>query len=334
MTKIAFFEAKEWEKDYLTKRLSDFELVFFEDKLSQDNVALAKDVEVIAVFIDSQINKEIIEALPNLKMVAARSTGFDHIDLKTCQEKNILVCNVPHYGDNAVAEYTFALILDLSRKIHQSIQEVRDGGFSFEGLTGFDLKGKTLGVVGTGNIGQHVIRIAKGFEMNVLAYDVFENKENAEKLGFNYDSLENVFKNSDIISLHVPYNEHTHHLINAQNINLIKRGAYLINTSRGGVIETNALVKALANGTIGAAGLDVLEEENFVKEELHLLSKESLAHADLKVVLENHILMEQENVIITPHNAFNSREALEKILETTVENILGFIKNKIINTVK
>ncbi len=332
--KITFFEIKEWEQEYLKNKLNNVEAVFFAEKLSLENIDLAKDADVVSVFIDSQVTKEIIDALPNLKMVATRSTGFDHVDVTFCQEKGIAVCNVPHYGDNAVAEYAFALILDLSRKIHQSIQEVRDGGFSFEGLTGFDLKNKTLGIVGLGNIGQHVARIAKGFEMNILGFDVHEDKKLAKKLDFKYVLLEDLLKNSDIISLHVPYNEHTHHLINAQNIGLIKKGAYLINTSRGGIIETNALVRALANRAIAGAGLDVLEEEKFIKEEIHLLSKESLVEADLRVILENHILMEQENVIITPHNAFNSREALEKILETTIENIEGFVGGKIVNTVK
>jgi D-lactate dehydrogenase len=244
------------------------------------------------------------------------------------------VVNVPTYGENTVAEHTFALLLDLSRKIHQSLQRTKKGDFSLDGLQGFDLKGKTLGVIGLGNIGQHVVRIAKGFEMKVLGYDVKEDQALAKRLKFTYTSFEDLLKNADIITLHVPYNTHTHHLINANNITLMKQGAYLINTARGGIIETSALVSALAKGVLAGAGLDVLEEECFIKEEGHLLSKEFLKTCDLKTMLQNHLLMDQENVIITPHNAFNSKEAIERILETTVENISAFVNKKPINLVK
>ncbi len=334
MNKIAFFEIEEREKDYLKKQLNNIEVYFFTEKLSLNNVNLAKDCKIISTFIDSQLDKDVLSKFTDLKMISTRSTGFDHIDLEVAKKNKIMVCNVPHYGDNAVAEYAFALILDLSRKIHQSIERVKSGVFSFEGLTGFDLKGKTLGIVGLGNIGQHVARIAKGFEMQVLGFDVIQDKKLAKKLGFKYVAFEELLKNSDIISLHVPYNKHTHHLINSGNINLIKKGAYLINTARGGIVETGALVQALGKGILAGAGLDVLEEEIFIKEESHLLSKEFLKKHNLKTILQDHILLKQENVIITPHNAFNSKEALERILETTVLNVQSFIKNKPINIIK
>jgi D-lactate dehydrogenase len=329
--KIAFFETKNWEKDYLKNHLEN--VVFFAEKLSLENADLAKDCDIVSMFVDSPITKEVLQKLPNVKMIATRSTGFDHIDLKTCKEKNILICNVPHYGDNTVAEHAFALMLDLSRKIYDSIERVKKEGFSIKGLTGFDLKGKTIGIVGVGNIGKHVARIAGGFEMNILAYDVNRDKKLAKKLGFKYVGLEDLLKNSDIITLHVPYNEHTHQLINSGNINLIKKGAYLINTSRGAVVKTAALVDGLHKGILAGAGLDVLEEENFIKEEAHLLSEDFSKAFDIKTVLQDHILMESPNVIITPHNAFNSKEALEKISETTVSNIQAFIKNKPINII-
>ncbi len=331
--KIAFFGVKDWEKEYLVKHLEGLELVFFAEKLSLANIDMVKDCQAIAIFAACQITKEIVEKLSSVKMITTMSTGFDHIDLQACQQKGILVCNVPHYGDNSVAEYAFALMLDLTRKIHQSVEMIRSEGFTFEGLTGFDLNGKTLGIVGMGNIGQHSARIAKGFEMNVLAFDVHQDKKLAKKLGFAYASLEDLLKNSDIITLHVPYNPHTHHLINSGNINLIKKGAYLINTSRGAVVETDALVKALGSGIIAGAGLDVIEEENFIKEDMRAFSQDASGKADLKVALEDHILMEQKNVIITPHNAFNSREALERILETTVLNIYSFMGGKKANMV-
>ncbi len=329
--KTAFFEVKDWEKEYLQKAFP--EAVFFTEKLSPKSTGQVKDAEIISVFVDSQVTKEVLDSLPELKMISTRSTGFDHIDMQECAVRKITVCNVSHYGENTVAEHAFALILDLSRKIHQSLARVKEEGFSFEGLTGFDLKDKTIGIIGLGHIGQHVARIANGFEMKVLAYDSFVDKKLAKKLQVEYATLEELLKNADIITLHLPDNEHTHHIINSQNINVIKRGAYLINTARGGLVETDALVTALENGILAGAGLDVLEEERAIKEEAHLMTTGEAQKIDFKTLLENHILMERENVIITPHNAFNSKEALQRIMETTAENIQAFLKNKPINTV-
>jgi D-lactate dehydrogenase len=332
--KIVFFEVEEWQKDYLQKKLSGNELSFFAEPLSSDNVNSAVNCPIISPFIYSQINEDILEKLPNLKMVATRSTGFDHIDIKEAEERKITVCNVPFYGENTVAEHTFALMLALSRKLPDSVEKARKGDFSLEGLRGFDLKDKTLGVIGMGHIGLHVARIAKGFEMNVLAYDPKEDKKIAKKIGFAYSKLEDLLSKSDIITLHAPYNEKTRHLINSGNISLIKKGAYLINTARGGLVETQSLLKALSGGTLAGAGLDVLEEECFIKEEVQLLSKEFPKTCDLKTVLQNHILLQQKNVVATPHNAFNSNEALTRILDTTVGNIDGFMKGKPQNIVK
>jgi D-lactate dehydrogenase len=334
--KAVFFEVRDWEKEYLQKAFLD--ATFFSEKLlalsGVEGSGQMSDAEVISVFVDSNIDTHALEKLPNLKMITVRATGYDNVDIAACKARGIVVCNVPFYGENTVAEHAFGLLLDLSRKIHQSVASVKHDGFSVAGLTGFDLKGRTIGIVGLGHIGQHVARIANGFEMKVIAFDPHEDKKLAKKLGVEYASLEEVLKNSDIITLHVPHNEHTHHLINSQNISLIKKGAYLINTARGGIVETNALIKALDDGTLAGAGLDVLEEEAALKEEAHLLSKDSTRHGDFKVLLQDHVLMERENVIITPHNAFNSKEALERIMETTVENIHGFIDGKIVNIAK
>jgi D-lactate dehydrogenase len=326
--KIAFFEIEDWEKNYLEKRLGDIELSFFAEPLSLDNINSAAGCFIISPFIYSQVNRDILQKLPGLKMFATRSTGFDHIDVQAAKENKITICNVPFYGENTVAEHTFALILALSRKLFDSVERARKGDFSLDGLRGFDLKDKTLGIVGLGHIGLHVARIAKGFEMKILAYDVKEDKKLAKNIGFEYSNLENLLSKSDIITLHAPYNDKTHHLINSGNINLIKKGAYLINTARGGLIETEALLKVLSDGTLAGAGLDVLEEEYFIKEEAQLLSKEFPKTFDLKTALQNHILLQQKNVIITPHNAFNSNEALMRILDTTVDNIQLFTKNK------
>ncbi len=333
-TKIAFFEIEDWQKDYLKRNLRDIELSFLAEPLSSENINSAASCSIVSPFIYSQINKDTLQGLPDLKMIATRSTGFDHIDIKTAGEKRITVCNVPFYGENTVAEHTFTLILSLSRKLFDSVERARKGDFSLDGLRGFDLKDKTLGIIGLGHIGLHVARIAKGFKMKVLAYDPKEDRKAAKQIGFEYSTLEDLLAKSDIITLHAPYNEKTHHLISSKNIDLIKRGAYLINTARGGLVETQALLKALSDGTLAGAGLDVLEEECFIKEEAQLLSKEFPKTCDLKTVLQNHILLQQKNVVITPHNAFNSNEALLRSLDTTIENITEFMVGKPQNVVK
>jgi D-lactate dehydrogenase len=230
---------------------------------------------------------------------------------------------VPFYGENTVAEHTFALILALSRKVHEAFVRVRQGNFSLDGLRGFDLKDKTIGVVGAGHIGLHVIRIARGFGMKVLAFDVQRNNFLAEVLGFAYADLETLLGQSDIITLHAPYNARTHHLINGDNISRIKSGAVLINTSRGGLVDTEALLKALDDGILAGAGLDVLEGEEAVLEESALLG-DSANPELLRRAIQNHLILKKPNVVFTPHNAFNSQEALERILDTTAENITCF----------
>lgn len=331
--KIAFLEIEPWEKDYIRSQLPDFDTVFFKEKLRPSVVKKISDADILSPFIYSIIDSKAVSVFRRLKFIATRSTGFDHIDLEACRQKNIVVANVPTYGENTVAEHTFALILALSRKICHSWERTRRGDFSLEGLRGFDLKGKTLGVVGVGNIGRHVIKIAKGFGMNVLACDMKEDVKLAKELGFQYVQLNVLLKNSDIVTLHVPYTKGTHHLINLKNLRFFKKGCYLVNTSRGGVCDTEALLRGLQGGIFAGLGLDVLEEECFLKEERELLSPSFQKACDLKKVLANHILLRQPNVIVTPHNAFNSKEALTRILDTTIENIRAFAAGKPINRV-
>lgn len=331
--KIAFFETEPWETEYLKSQLKDFDLTFFEGKLNSQNLKKISNVSVISPFIYSAVDKESIVTLKSLQYIATRSTGFDHIDLKTCQQRNVLVSNVPTYGENTVAEHIFALILSLSRKIYPSLERTKKGDFTLESLRGFDLKDKNLGVVGVGNIGRHVVRIAKGFGMNILAYDIYEDQKFAKEMGFQYVQLEKLFKNSDIITLHVPYNKATHHLISLENLKLFKKGCYLINTARGGICDSTALLKGLKMGIFAGLGLDVLEGECFIKEERELLTATFKKSCDLKTTLENHILINQSNVIVTPHNAFNSKEALTRILDTTIGNIKAFIQGKPINLI-
>ncbi len=332
--KIAFFEVEDWEKEHIKRELKGLDIEFFGEHLDSSNVGKAKDADAVAVFIYSQITPEILAKLPRLKLIVTMSTGYDHIAIAECAKKGITVCNVPNYGENTVAEHTFALILALSRKIIESTERTRKGDFSLEGLRGFDLKGKTIGIIGMGSIGQHVARIAKGFEMKSMAFDVRKDKTLSKKFGFSYASIDSILGNSDIITLHCPYNKATHHLINSGNIKKIKKGAILINTARGGLIETQGLINALSTGIISAAGLDVLEEECAIKEEKQLLSKRFAQECDLRTMLQDHMLQRMDNVIITPHNAFNSREALLRIIDTTMENIEAFGGKKPINVIR
>ena len=321
--RVAFFEMKNWEKNYFKKKLKGHMLKFFAEKLNLENANEIKDFDAVSVFVYSKVDAQIIAALPNLKLVATRSTGFDHIDLEACRKKKIIVSNVPSYGENTVAEHTFALILSLSRNICKVCTRSLRYDFTIEGLKGFDLKDKTLGVVGAGRIGLHVIRIAKGFGMNVLAYDVNQNDLLSEVLGFEYVSLEELLSKSDVITLHVPYNKFTHHLINKDRVKLMKKGAILINTARGAVVDTEALIEALNKGILAGAGLDVLEGEELIKEEKQLLYDQKKLEV-LSNLVKGHILLSKENVVFTPHIAFYSQEALEKILEITVQNIKTF----------
>lgn len=323
--KIAFFEVQPWKQEFLKKQLTGHELEFFEEPLSAENVSEISDCDAISVFIYSKVSKEILEKLPNLKFVATQSTGFDHIDIETCEEKGIAVSNVPHYGENTVAEHTFALILALSRNVHKSYVRTLQGNFSIEGLMGFDLQGKTLGIIGTGHIGLHVIKMAKGFGMHVVAYDVKQDPFLAEVLRFRYASMDEVMSEADIISLHLPYNESTHHIINEEMLEKAKDGALIINTSRGGLVDSDALLKALDSKKIAGAALDVLEGEELILDEKQLLYYKQ-ENQKLEELAKNHILLKRDNVVFTPHIAFYSREALERILMTTVENLISFSK--------
>jgi D-lactate dehydrogenase len=322
--KIAFFEIKGWEKKYLKKRLKDHDLTFYHESLNLKNVQEIQNFDIISVFIYSKIDRQILQKLPKLKLIGTRSTGFDHINVKDCKRRKITVCNVPFYGENTVAEHTFALILSISRNIHKSYMRTIRSDFSIEGLKGFDLEGKTLGVIGAGRIGLHVIKMAKGFGMNILAYDINQDRFLAEVLGFKYVSLEELLRKSDIITLHVPYNKKTHHLINKDTIKLIKKGAILINTSRGGNVDTVALIEALDKEILCGAGLDVLEGEELIKEEKQLLYDPGKLEV-LGNLVKDHILLSKDNVVFTPHIGFYSQEALERILETTVQNMLAFV---------
>jgi D-lactate dehydrogenase len=317
--KIAFFEINPTEQAFFEKSLTGHELFF-----SPDTINLAtlphKEFEVLTSHTASQITKEVIDALPQLKLIATRTTGYDHIDQSAATAKQIVVCNVPSYGEVTVAEYTFALLLSLSRLTPIAYNRVRSGEFHSEGLEGFDLQNKTLGVIGTGHIGTNVIKIARGFGMKVIAYDAYPNQNIQTDLGFQYLSLDEVYATADILTFHVPAIPQTEHMLNKDNINKLKKGMVVINTSRGSVIDTTILHPALDQGIIRQLAIDVIENENIFAE-------------DPEKVLENQ-LINHPNVFVSPHNAFNTTEAKARICQTTLENINNFIAGHPTNVVK
>lgn|SRR3989338_5356969 len=319
--KIAFFELEPWENKIIKDKLKRNVFYFSEKELTDNNVNRIKNCEVLSVFIYSQINKDILDRLPKLKVIATRSTGLDHIDLEECKKRKIKIYNIPSYGEYTVAEHTFALIFALSKKIVEAAGRVKQNNFSLDGLRTFDLKDKTLGVIGCGNIGLHVIQIANALKMNVLVSSHHRDLKLSRKYNFKYSSLNQLLENSDIITIHCPLNKETFHLINRNNIKLIKKGAYLVNTARGNIIETKALMYALDKNILAGAGLDVLEGENEIREEKQLIHNKSLTKNLKETLTANHKLLKERNVIVTPHNAFNSQEAMMRILEGTISNI-------------
>lgn len=331
--KIHYFAGEPWEEAHVKESLKDYEVVFHEGPFSAHGDLSDPAAEALCVFIESKITDAEMARFPALKLIATRSTGFDHIDLAAASARGIAVANVPFYGENTVAEFAFALLLALSRRVIDADERVRAGVFSPQGLRGFDLAGKTLGVVGCGHIGMHVIKMANGFGMKVLGFEVHPDEKLAAENHFTYAPLPDVLAKSDVITLHVPYNEHTHHLINTSNIGGIKKGAYLVNTARGAVVETEALVEALKQGILAGAALDVLEEEGDLADEAALLTAPHPREGEIKTFLENHYLIGHPRVIVTPHTAFNTDEAVRRILDTTIDNIKAFASGTPANVV-
>jgi len=330
---IVFFELREtWEKSFYQKELKNHNVKFFKQAIQDIKSDAYSDADIISTFIYSKVNKETIDKFPNLKFITTRSTGFDHIDITYAKSKNVPVSNVPNYGENTVAEHTFALILSLSRNIHKTYVRTIRGDFSLEGLRGFDLRGKRIGVIGTGKIGLHVIKIALGFGMEVVAYDKFPNTLMSSLLGFKYVSFNELISTSDIITLHTPYFPELYHMINIDAVNKMKKGVIIINTARGALIDNNALLHGLNKGIIAGVGLDVIEgEEELMKEDTLMI--DSSNYTKLISAIQSNVLIHRENVVFTPHNAFNSVESVQRIAQITVDNILSFINGKPINTI-
>ncbi len=323
--RIVVFEAEPREAPLFETLRDLHELVFVDAPLRSDNAAHFADADVVSTFIYSELDRAVLERLSSLKLVATRSTGFDHIDTAYCAERGVTVSNVPSYGENTVAEHVFALLLAISHRLPEAIERAQRGHFSPEGLQGFDLAGKTLGVVGTGSIGRHVVRIANGFGMKVVAFDTKPNPKLASDLGFRYTGLDDLLGVSDVITLHVPSLPETRHILSSEAFARMKDGVVVINTARGDLIDTRALIQALTGGKVAAAGLDVLPDEPMIREEAELICSIFCDQHDLRNLVANHVLLRMRNVIVTPHSAFNTREAVDRIAETTVENIGAFL---------
>jgi D-lactate dehydrogenase len=337
MTKpqIAFYDVHSLDQETYRQHLSaDYDLIMCEEALSEANVGLAKAAQILCVHASSPVTAGLMGRIPGLKHVACRTTGYDHVDLKYAQQHGIAVTNVPNYGQETVAEYTFLLLLAVSRKLMKAAHSVHARQFVPTKLTGSDLQGKTLGVIGTGRIGRHVIRIAKGFGMKVVAYDVKPHEAAAAGLGFSYVKLAELLAASDCLTLHAPGTAGNRHLLAAEQFALMKPGVLVVNTARGSLIDTVALIEALNSGQVGGAGLDVLEgEENTgLEAELHLLGEAELGD-EAREILGINILHTMPNVLITSHNAYNSKEALERIRDTTIGNILAYTSHKPVNKI-
>lgn len=321
--KITFFDTKPYDKE-IYKPLAEkmgFDIRFVFYHLTEDNILLAQDADVVVIFVNDILNEKVINKLYSygVKLVALRCAGFNNVDIRAAQDK-IKVVRVPAYSPNAIAEHTVALMLSLNRKIHRAYFRTRDANFSLNGLMGYNLNGKTAGVIGTGKIGKALIKILRGFEMEVLAYDPFPDEKYAAKLGYTYTDLDSLFQQSDVISLNCPLTRETKWLIDKDAIDSMKEGVMIINTGRGKLIKTLDLIDGLKSGKVSAAGLDVYEEENeFFFEDLsdQVLEDDVLAR-----------LLTFNNVIVTSHQAFFTKEAFMNIANTTLTNIKDFIEGK------
>lgn len=314
--KIAVFDSKKYDIDSFTKHNEKygFKIKFFEPKLTEDSVILAKGYDVVCVFVNDDINKKVLDALVALgiKMVALRCAGYNNVDFKSV-EGRLKVVRVPAYSPYAVAEFTVSMMLNLNRKIHKAYARTREANFTLQGLLGFDMYQKTVGIIGTGKIALIVIKILKGFGCKVLAYSPVRDNQAAAELGFEYVELDELYKESDIISLHCPLNKETKYMINKESIEKMKDNVMIINTGRGALIKAHDLIEGLKSKKVGYAGLDVYEEEgDYFFEDFsdEIISDDILAR-----------LLSFKNVLITSHQAFFTEEALANIAETTLENI-------------
>lgn len=334
-TTIAFFDTTSKERSsfehYFTG--SKFKLLIFDKPAHEVPIYEYKEAEIVSVFTPSHLDASIISHLPKLKYIAARSTGIDNIDSKACKKQGVAIGNVPGYGQTTVAEYATLLMLMLARKMPAVQEAVKSGHIPYKKLTGFTLHGKTLGVVGTGKIGMSVVAIAKAMGMHVIAHDPYPNNDLAKQFGFSYVQIHDLFRGADIVTLHTPLTPQTKHIINEKSLNLMPDHALIVNTARGELIDTTALIRALQSKKIAGVALDVIEGERTLDVDIEselFLGNTKVAYE----IAEVDILSKMSNVILSPHNAFNSNEALQFIRKTTALNIQAFLRGELVNNIK
>lgn len=336
--RIVFTDVKDFEEKYLFENQPEnCEFIMYQGCLSEKNgvnIDEIKDIEILSVFSTSRITAGVLNKLPNLKIIAARSTGYSHIDMDYCKEHNIAVVNTPRYGECTVAEFAFALLLNVIRKIDIAYRDLQNGIINVRSYMGNDLYGKTLGIIGTGAIGCHACQIAAGFGMKILAYDPFPKEEMKKLSCLNYVDIDELYRESDVISIHAPSTKENHHMISDDAFNKMKKGVIIINTARGEIVDTEALYRAIKNEIVAGAGLDVLEcEDVLMQEDKYLMKADCIDEKCLISTLINHKLVELPNVIVTPHVAYDTIEAIHRILKITVDNIKGYLAGNIQNRV-
>ena len=330
-TKIAFFDTKSYDRETFNKvnLQFGFDITYFKERLSMNTVSLTQGVDAVCIFVNAECDERVIQRMAEygVKLIALRCAGFNNVDVAAAKKYGIKVVRVPAYSPHAVAEYAVTLMLTLNRKVYRSVYRTREGNFKLNGLLGFDMCGKTVGLVGMGRIAKELIKILKGFGMNILAYDLYPDLKFAEEYDVKIVSLDELYEGSDIISLHCPLTEETKFIINSESITKMKYGVMIINTGRGKLIKTEDLIDGLRSHQVGAAGLDVYEEEaNYFYEDRSdkMIDDDKLA-----------LLLMMPNVIVTSHQAFFTREAVHNIALTTLQNILDFSEGKeLVNEVK
>lgn len=336
MVKIVYFDVQDDEKEFLNKNndgLYDYYLT--SNSLNDLSVLPSEyaDAEIISVFTTSRVGRDVLEQFSNLKLIALRSVGFNHIDLDYCIEKGITVENTPNYGNKSVAEFALALLLDVCRKVTKSYIQYKEAQVDVQGLIGWELGGKTVGIIGLGAIGKEFARLAYGFDMRILGVDLNEKNELVDKYKVEYTDFDTLLSESDFISLHTPLTKNNYHMFDESAFKKMKPSSVLINTARGELIDTSALFNALSKKEIAGAGLDVLESEETISDVDYLIDINRLNECALKHTILNTRLQQLPNVIITPHIAYNTKEAIHRILNTTMSNIKSYLEGVVQNDV-
>lgn len=336
MKKILFFDVADYEVEFLKEACENkFEYQLIKESLNGlfDITKDLEDAQIISCFTTSRVPNEILEKFKNLELIALRSVGFNHIDIDYCKKNNIFVENTPNYGNMTVAEFALGLLLDVARKVTYSANNLKNSIVNTKCTIGTEIFGKTIGIVGLGAIGSEMARLAHGIGLKILGYDLKENEKLKAKYNVHYTDFETLVRNSDFISLHSPLTKENYHLFNKEIFELMKPTAFIINTARGELIDTQALYNALSENKIAGAGLDVLESEDTLVDVEYLVDIGRMSPQALQKTVLNNRLMKLDNVIITPHIAYDTEEAINRILNTAISNINAFVEGKIQNNV-